>query len=115
MAEIMTKQSELSWKKAKEVGMVQFHQQVPVQENASDFFGMLNRQGVVPDPAKIDALKRLPEPKTEALLQSFLGIVNYLSWFDPKIADLMTQPTEMVIEERQMNSSWNGIPHQQRL
>ena len=44
------------------------------------FFGMmLNRQGVVPDPAKIDVLKRLSEPKTEALLQSFLGIVNYLS------------------------------------
>ena len=26
---------------------------------------MLTRQGVVPDPVKIDALKRLPEPKTE--------------------------------------------------
>ena len=31
----------------------------------------------------------MPEPKTEVLLQSFLGIVNYLSQFDPKIADLM--------------------------
>ena len=46
------------------------------------------RDGVVPDPAKIEALKKLPEPKNESLLQSFLGIVNYLSWFDPHIADL---------------------------
>ena len=49
---------------------------------------MLTRQGAVPDPAKIEALKKLPEPRTENLLQSFLGIVNYLSRFDPKIADL---------------------------
>ena len=31
---------------------------------------------------------KLPEPKTEALLQSFLGMINYLSRFEPKIADL---------------------------
>ena len=49
---------------------------------------LLNRQGVVPDPAKFDALRKLPEPRTEALLQSFLGMVNYLSRFDAKIANL---------------------------
>ena len=37
---------------------------------------LLNRQGVVPDPAKFDALRKLPEPRTEALLQSFLGMVK---------------------------------------
>ena len=49
---------------------------------------MLTGQGVVPDPVKIEALKRLPEPKIENLLQSFLGIVNYLSRFDPPTANL---------------------------
>ena len=49
---------------------------------------VLNRQGIVPDPAKIEALLKLPEPKTEALLQSFLGMINYLSRFEPKIANL---------------------------
>ena len=39
---------------------------------------MLNRQDVVPDPAKIEALKKLPEPRTDNLLQSFLGVMNYL-------------------------------------
>ena len=34
----------------------------------------LNRQGVAPDQEKIEALLKLPEPKTEVLLQSFLGI-----------------------------------------
>ena len=49
---------------------------------------MLIRQGVVPDAAKIEVLRKCPELRTENLLQSFLGIVNYLSRFDPKIADL---------------------------
>ena len=42
-----------------------------------------------PDPAKIQALKLLLEPKDEKLLQSFLGMVNYLSRLDPNIANLM--------------------------
>ena len=42
-----------------------------------------------PDPRKIDAIQNLPEPKIEALLQSFLGIVNYLSRFSPNIAKMM--------------------------
>ena len=40
------------------------------------------------DLRKIDAIKNLPEPRTEALLQSFLGIVNYLSRFSPNIAKM---------------------------
>ena len=50
----------------------------------------LSIEGVRPDPRKIDAIKNLPEPKSEALLQSFLGRVNYLSWFSPNIAKMMT-------------------------
>ena len=49
---------------------------------------MLTRQGVVPDPTKIEALSKLPEPKTENLLQSFLGIVNYVSRFGFQITNL---------------------------
>ena len=44
------------------------------------FYGVtISADGVKPDPRKIDAIKNLPEPRTEALLQSLLGIVNYLS------------------------------------
>ena len=76
-------------KKAQEVGMHFNPTKCQLRNTEVKFFGMmLNRQGVVPDPAKIDALKRLPKPRTENLLQSFLGIMNYLSRFDPKIMDL---------------------------
>ena len=43
---------------------------------------------MIPDPSMIEALKRPPEPKDEKLLQSFLEIVNYLSRFDPHIANM---------------------------
>ena len=48
----------------------------------------LSAEGVKPDLRKIEAIKNLPEPRTEALLQSFLVIVNYLSRFSPNIAKM---------------------------
>ena len=75
--------------KAKEVGMRFNPTKCQFRCTEVIFFGlMLTGQGVVPDSAKIEALRELPEPRMENLLQSFLGIVNYLSRFTPKIADL---------------------------
>ena len=61
------------------------------KQDSISFYGVtLSSEGVKPDPRKIDAIKNLPEPKTEALLQSFLRIVNYLSQFSPNIAKMTT-------------------------
>ena len=74
---------------AKCVGMQFNPAKCQFQKDKVKFFSlMLTRQSVVTDPAKIDVLKKLPEPKTEYLLQSFLGIVNYLSRFNLQIANL---------------------------
>ena len=59
------------------------------RDNISFYGVALSAEGVKPDPRKKDAIKNLPEPRTEALLQSFLGIVNYLSRFSPNIAKMM--------------------------
>ena len=75
--------------KAKQVGMRFNPAKCQFKCEEVKFFGLvLNRQGIVPDPAKIEALLKFPEPKTETLLQSFLGMINYLSQFEPKFADL---------------------------
>ena len=75
--------------KAKAVGMRFNPTKCQFRKTQVKFFGLiLSRQGVSPDPAKIEALKWLPEPKDEKLLQSFLGMVNYLSCFDPNVANL---------------------------
>ena len=51
---------------------------------------MLSSEGVKPDQRKIDAIKNFPEPKSEVLLQSFLGKVKYLSRFSPNITKMTT-------------------------
>ena len=70
-------------KKAQEVGMCFDPTKCQFRKGEVKLFGMmLTRQGMVPDPTKIEALRKLPEPRSESLLQSFL------SRLDPKIADL---------------------------
>ena len=75
--------------KANSIGMQFNPTKCQFREKQVKFFGMiLTRDGVLPDPSKIEALKRLPEPRDEKLLQSFLGMVNYLSRFNPNIANM---------------------------
>ena len=76
---------------AHDVGMRVNPEKCIFKQDSIRFYGVtLSSDGVKPDPRKIDAIKNLPEPKTEALLQSFLGIVNYLSQFSPNITKMMT-------------------------
>ena len=83
--------------KAKAVGMRFNLNKCQFRKTQVKFFGLiLSRQGVSPDPAKIEALRKLPEPRDEKLLQSFLGMVNYLSRFDPDIANLMHNLRELL-------------------
>ena len=83
--------------KAKSVGMHFNPSKYQFRRKEVKFFGLiLSRHGVSPDPLKIEALKKLPEPKDEKLLQSFLGMVNYLSRFDPNIANLTHNLRELL-------------------
>ena len=75
--------------RAREVGMRFNPDKCIFKQDSISFYGMtLRKHGVRPDPRKVQAVKQLPEPRTEALLQSFLGIVNYLSRFSPNIAKM---------------------------
>ena len=60
-----------------------------------------------PDPAKIQALKSLPEPKDEKLLPSFLGMVNYLSRFDPNIANMTHNLRDLL--KKDSDPKWTDI------
>ena len=83
--------------KAKAVGMRFNTNKCQFRKMQVKFFGLiLLRQGVSPDPAKIEALKKLPEPRDEKLLQGFLGMINYLSRFDPNIANLTHNLRELL-------------------
>ena len=60
-----------------------------------------------PDPEKIQALKLLPEPKDEKLLQSFLGMVNYLSRFDPNLANITHNLRDLL--KKDSNPKWTDV------
>ena len=43
------------------------------------FEEVISQNGVQPDPQKIKALMEMPQPNNKKELQTFLGIINYLS------------------------------------
>ena len=52
------------------------------------FLEVISRCRVSPDPVKVKALMDMLPPKTKRELQSFLGIVSYLSKFKPMTAEV---------------------------
>ena len=44
--------------------------------------------GLSPDPKKIEVVKRMELPQDMETMRSFLGLVNYLNWFSPHLAEL---------------------------
>ena len=53
------------------------------------FFGhQWSVRGLSPDPKKIEAVKRMELPQDVETMRSFLGLVNYLNRFSPRLAEL---------------------------
>ncbi|XP_041785652.1 uncharacterized protein K02A2.6-like isoform X1 [Anopheles merus] len=49
---------------------------------------VIDRQGLRPNPAKIDAILKMPAPTNVSEVRSFLGAVNYYGKFVPKMREL---------------------------
>lgn len=63
------------------------------------FFGhIITSQGLKPDTAKVDAILKLKTPDTRAELETFLGMVNYLSKFAPNLAEA-TAPLRCLLQK----------------
>ena len=56
--------------------------------SSASFGEIISLQGVSPDTRKVQALTDMSPPKTKRELQSFLGIINYLSKFSPMTAEI---------------------------
>ena len=62
------------------------------------FFGqVLTKEGLRPDPHKVDVIKQWPTSSNVTELQSFLGSVNYLCKFIPYLSDLR-QPLQGLLK-----------------
>ena len=74
-------------KVAREQGLVLNKKKYEVKSNSVKFFGCVyDKHGAHPDPSKVSAIKEMPAPQNKGELQSFLGMVTYLSPFIPQLS-----------------------------
>lgn len=76
-----------------------------------EFLGhILDADGISADPAKTEAVRRMPPPKNVAELRSFFGMVNHLMKFLPGLAE-KTKPLRNLLSQ---DAAWVWSPVQQR-
>ena len=74
-------------KVTREHGLVLNKKKCEVKSNSVKFFGCVyDKHGAHPDPSKVSAIKEMPAPQNKGELQSFLGMVTYLSPFIPQLS-----------------------------
>ena len=76
------------------------HQEVP-------FIGhVLTLVGLKPDPLKIEAIVGMPDPTDVQSLRRFLGMVNYLTKFLPRLSE----ETEVLRKLTEKDAEWSWLP-----
>ena len=72
---------------AREHALVLNKKKCEVKSNSVKFFDCVyDKHGAHPDPSKVSAIKEMPAPQNRGELQSFLGMVTYLSPFIPQLS-----------------------------
>ena len=72
---------------------------IQYKQNEVEFFGeTYTTQGHRPSDTKVKAITELPKPENLKDLQTFLGTVQYLSKFSPKIAELVELLQELMMK-----------------
>ena len=82
------------------------------------FFGAIySREGVEPDPKKIQGIEEMTAPETKQQLQSFLGMVTYMGNFIPHLSH-HTEPLRQLLKkdvtfywDDQLTRSFQEIKH----
>ena len=71
---------------------------------------MLTADGLAPSPEKIKAILEMPTPTDVPSLQRFLGMVNYVSKFVPKLSD----HTELLRTLTVKGADWKWLPEHEK-
>ena len=60
----------------------------PGQNAVSFFRNTWSNRGLSADLKKIEVVKKMEIPQDVEKMRSFLGLINYLNWFSPQLAEL---------------------------
>ena len=73
---------------AKEEGLVFNSKKCVIKTSEIVFFGSVyGKDGIKPDPSKIEDIPKMPNPQDREDLQRFIGLMNYLAAYIPHFAD----------------------------
>ena len=62
----------------------------------------LNKQGLQPQPEKVNAIKLAPQPENVSQLRAYLGLVNYYSKFVPNLSQTLAPLNKLL----RKNEKW---------
>ena len=64
------------------------------------FFGHIwSQEGISPDPAKINSILNMDFPADKETMQSFLGLVNFLNRYSPRLAELCEPLRRLIVKD----------------
>lgn len=67
---------------------------------------IIDKEGLRPDPAKLEAISSAPQPKNVSELKSFLGMLNYYGKFIPNLSTLL-HPLHGLLR-KEVSWEWNS-------
>ena len=91
---------------ARKYGLVCNKEKCKIRQKQIKFYGLIwDENGSHPDPEKCDKIKSKPIPANREELQQFLGMIQYLSSFIPKLSSKTAPPRSLLKKDTEYQ--WN--------
>ena len=85
-------------------GLVLNKSKLQFKKQEVHFFGhQWNSHGITPDPKKIDSILKMEFPKDKETMHSFLGLINFLNWYSPWLAELCAPLQSLILKDTHYN------------
>jgi len=98
-------------KRAREKGVIFNEDKLEVAVTEVQYFGhVLSSEGLKPDPAKVAAINDMSPPSNKGELNTYMGMVNYLSKFAPRLSEITGSLREL--QKKDVVFSWQKSQQQ---
>ena len=81
-------------------GLVLNKRKLQFKKEEVSFFGhRWNSTGISPDPKKTESILKMQFPPDKETMHSFLGLVNFLNWYTPRLAELCSPLRKLILKD----------------